>query len=164
MAMIQVVDVKQSRVLREAGALVRRSFATVADEYRLTPANCPAHPAFQTDEDLLGKINRPGAVCFGAYQRDTLAGFVALLPQKRNAMELTRLCVAPEYRRREIGSFLLEYALAYAQKQGARKIVISVIDENRRLKAWYQGFGFVAIGRRRAPGLPFVVGDLVRTL
>ncbi|MDR0531647.1 MAG: GNAT family N-acetyltransferase [Oscillospiraceae bacterium] len=164
MAIIEVINISEPDVCAQAGALVRRSFATEAAEFNLTRLRCPSHRAFETDEHLLQALYQPGGSCFGAYSQRNMIGFAAIVPWRRGDAELTRLCVAPEWRRREVGTFLVEYAMVYAKKQGARRMHIAIINENRRLKEWYRSFGFVALNTQRVQGLPFLVCEMVKTL
>jgi hypothetical protein len=69
--------------IAEIGNVIRLAFADVAEEFRLTPANCPKHPSFLTDADMLGSLTRSGAACFGALANGALAGFAAIWPKTR---------------------------------------------------------------------------------
>ena len=44
------------------------------------------------------------------------------------------------------------------KKNGGEVIQIGIIEENTRLKRWYERFGFVATGTKRFAYLPFTVG------
>jgi len=166
MPIIRAIDISNTNTLQEAGALVRRSFATVAAEFQLSAQNCPRHPTFQSDDTLLLRLSQPGVACFGAFQDERMVGFAALLPDHSGdgGMELTRLCVDPAWRRREIGARLLEHPQAHTKAHGARKMTLGIISESQRLKAWYQANGFVPLRTRRVRGLPFTVCDMAKTL
>jgi len=164
MSDIQVIDVHKEDILRQVGALIRRAFATVADELKLTRSNCPYHPAFLSDEALLRDLGRADAFCFGAYSQKEMIGFTALLPKEPNVMELAKLCVNPTHRHGGTGLSLLVAAQAYAKKRGARKLALDMIDENRRLKEWYLANGFVPTRTVKYPHLPFTVCDMEKAL
>ena len=65
-------------MLPAIGALIRRSFDTVAAAFRLTAENCPYHPAFLTDETLAETLFLDGVICFGGLVGGALAGFTAI--------------------------------------------------------------------------------------
>ena len=147
----------------EAAELVRRSFATVADEFALTPENCPSNPAFTTAAALAGRLARLGCHCFGMHVDSALAGFVALMPAgsgEGGAWEITRLAVAPESRHNGYGRALMAAALQKAAELGARKATIGIIDKNAVLKNWYRSFGFAETAKKEYPSLPFVVCEM----
>ncbi|MDR2686183.1 MAG: GNAT family N-acetyltransferase [Oscillospiraceae bacterium] len=144
----------------EIGAVIRLAFADVAEEFHLTPTNCPKHPSFLPDSDIIEQLSRPGVICFGALANDTLVGFVSVWPKRRGAYELTRLCVLPEHRHAGLGAGLLQAAVQAAEERGARKIEIGVIAENERLKCWYGRHGFRATAVRAYARLPFAVCEM----
>jgi len=133
----QILQINPRDMLPAVGALIRRSFATVASQFGLTPQNCPSHPAFLMDEALSNSLYQHGVLCFGSFAEEKLIGFVAIWPKARHTYELTRLCTAPEFRHLGIGRALLDAAAAHARSNGARNIEIAIIDEHEQLKAWY---------------------------
>jgi len=149
------------RYINEIGAVIRLAFADVAQEFHLTPENCPKHPSFLSDADMLEPLARPGVLSFGALASDnTLVGFVAIWPKGQGAYELTRLCVLPEHRHAGLGARLLQAAVQAARGRGARKIEIGIIEENERLKCWYETNGFQATALREYAHLPFTVCEM----
>jgi len=145
----------------EIGAVVRLAFADVAEEFHLTPTNCPNHPSFLSDADMLKPLSRPGVLPFGALTSDNvLVGFVAVWPKGKGAYELTRLCVLPEHRHAGLGARLLRVAVQAARERGTRKIEIGIIAENERLKRWYEGHGFREKAAKEYAHLPFTVCEM----
>jgi len=148
--------------IAEIGALIRLAFADVAEAFHLTPTNCPKHPSFLSDSDMLEPLARPGAICLGALSDNLLVGFVAIWPKGRGVYELTRLCVLPEHRHAGLGTQLVDIAVQRAKAQGAQKIEIGIIAANERLKHWYEGHGFRATTEREYAYLPFTVCEMER--
>jgi [ribosomal protein S18]-alanine N-acetyltransferase len=64
--------------------------------------------------------------------------------------ELANLAVAPDRRRRGIGQYLLDAAMAEAVAGGATSLYLEVRESNVAARALYGGRGFVAVGRRQS--------------
>ena len=84
--------------------------------------------------------------------------FVQLVKNADGSVEMEKLAVLPKHRHRGYGKELVEHTKVIATELGADKIVIGIIEENTRLKAWYQSLGFIHTGTREFPFLPFTVG------
>ena len=155
---IQTVDPREN--IAAIGALIRRSFVTVAEEFHLTAQNCPANPAFLDDPALLRSLGKRDVICLGGFLNGALVGFAALVPQGGHAFELTRLCAAPGHRHAGIGGELLAASVRLAREQGAEKIVIGIIDAHETLKNWYVKHGFRETGKKVYAHLLFVVCEM----
>jgi len=64
--------------------------------------------------------------------------------------ELANLAVAPDHRRRGIGSALLERALERAREGGVRSLFLEVRVSNDEALRLYEGRGFEVIAERKA--------------
>ncbi len=155
--LIRLCDMSSANDVADAARVIRESFTTVARDFALTRDNCPTHASFQTDDGLRERFIRPGAQAYLLLLRGRAVGFVGLLPDKDQALELTRLAVLPNHRADGLGSLLVQYALTTARLQDARAVTIGIIAENERLIAWYRARGFVETERKRFPNLPFGV-------
>jgi putative acetyltransferase len=101
----------------------------------------PPDEAQLTDPD--GTILAVGGVIYVALERDSVVGTAALLPHGPGEMELAKLAVHPSARGRGIARRLTETCLAYARRQGIRRVVLV---SNSRLSAalrLYESVGFV---------------------
>ncbi len=143
--------------LSQCAAVLREALGTVAKEFSLTQQNCPTNAAFITGERLTEEY-RMGKEMFVLYKDDTLVGFAELTQKDDTTCELGRLAVLPEHRHAGGGAQLLDYAKDRARALGAQWITIGIIEENTRLKHWYEAHGFVHTGTRRFDHLPFTVG------
>lgn len=150
--------------LPEAVDVIRRSFATVAEEFGLTEENCPNNGAFITEDRLKTDLDR-GSSLSGLFLDDSLVGFVA---HKRKEPSTTwyieKLAVLPEFRHRGFGKALLEYVVSQIRRSGGERISIGVIADNIPLVRWYARSGFVTTGTRQFASLPFLTRYMELTL
>ena len=149
----------------ECVQVIRNAFQTVADEFGFTKENAPRFTAFATDEERLRyhfcNENRPmfvyviGGRIVGYYS-------IALLNDKE--AELNNLAVLPQYRHRDIGRKLLEDCIAKVKATGRTGLKIGIVEENKRLRSWYEGFGFVHTGTVKYDFFPFTCGYMEKEL
>ena len=139
--------------------IIHRSFATAAEDFGLTKDNCPGHTAFMKPEKLQAKYDA-GDRMFLSYTEGKPAGFFSLRQIDVKTWELDHLAVLPEYRCQGIGAALLRYARTVVAQNNGSIIKIGIIEENTRLKHWYEKFGFVATGTECFAHLPFTVGHM----
>ncbi len=159
------MDIRQLNVEQIPCALevIHQSFRTVADEFGLTPENCPTHPAFLTAERLREHV-ADGLQLFGYYAGEALAGVIGIKQQNPREFEIERLAVLQEYRHRHFGAKLMIHAWEQIVREGGKKACIGIIDENTVLKQWYARQGFVVTGTTRFPHLPFTVCFMEKVL
>jgi ribosomal-protein-alanine N-acetyltransferase len=78
---------------------------------------------------------------------DAPVGFVLARVAAEEA-ELLTLCVLPEHRRHGIATALLDDAMRYAARLGARAMFLEVEETNEAGRMLYAARGFAAVGRR----------------
>lgn len=145
--------------------VIRDAFATVAEEFGFTKENAPRFTAFATDEERLRwhfeQEHRPMYV----YIADgKIVGYYSLALTKDGSIELNNLAVLPEYRHRGIGGELLRHACLEAEKRDCAVVKIGIVEENRRLRRWYEDWGFVHTGTEKFGFFPFTCGYLEKEL
>jgi ribosomal-protein-alanine N-acetyltransferase len=91
-----------------------------------------------------GDATRP---CFTARDGTRLSGFV-LASLAADEGEILSLCVAPEYRRRGIGSALLERLREALIAHGTQALFLEVNARNLDAIRLYERAGFQAVGKR----------------
>ena len=141
-------------------SVIRASFITVAKELNLTEENCPRHTAFSTTVEKLQKHLNWGWLMYGLYEDNQIVGYVSLAKSRENdgEYELHNIGVLPEYRHKGYGKELLDFCTNKVKELGGNKIVLSMIEENTRLKNWYIQNGFVHTGAKKFDGFPFTSG------
>lgn len=143
--------------LGEAARVVREAFATVAAEFGLTEENCPTNGAFLPEGRLEAQFDA-GVRMAGAFDGDVMIGFAVLDLSDAEKPELEKLSVLPQSRHQGAGKLLVGWASEQARAAGAAALRIGIIEENVRLRAWYEGLGFAHTGTRVFAHLPFTVG------
>ena len=136
---------------------IRKSFQTVADEFGLTPENCPTNGAFMPLTRLENDYKK-GDKMYGLYEGDNIVGFVQLVKKENGIFELEKLAVLPEHRHKGYGKQLIRFSEDKVSELGGTVIAIGIIEENTRLKDWYTQNGFAHTGTRAFSHLPFTVG------
>ena len=152
--MIKQID--ESRLSACLG-VIHESFRTVADDFGLTPENCASNGAFmplcRLREDFF-----KGDLMFALYDGETAAGFMQLSKRDNDSYDMEKLAVLPQSRHKGYGKELIVFAKSFLFGSGAEKITVGIIEENLRLKKWYEANGFVHTGTKVFPHLPFTVG------
>ncbi|MBQ8960661.1 MAG: GNAT family N-acetyltransferase [Ruminococcus sp.] len=161
--MIKVID---GTLVPECVQVIRESFLTVAEEFGLTQENAPRFTAFSTDENrLFYQLDVQQRLMAAWVDSDgKIIGFYSLFPQSDRECELGSLCVLPEHRHLGIGSRLLEDSFSRAKKAGFSQMKISIIQENERLRRWYESKGFEHTSTEKFDFFPFTCGYLQRKL
>jgi [ribosomal protein S18]-alanine N-acetyltransferase len=98
--------------------------------------------------DSLFELGSP-RVALVSERQDELAGFV-VAAQAAGVWEIENVVVAPESRRKGIGSLLLMTLLDQVRARGGREILLEVRDSNLAARRLYEGAGFQENGRRPA--------------
>lgn len=158
--MIKEIEEKD---IAQCAQMIRESFGTVAEEFGFTEENAPRFTAFATTKERLEwqmKVeHRP---MYAYYDSGKVVGYYSLLIQENNECELNNLCVLPLYRHKGIGEELLKSAFEEVKKLNCTKINIGIVEENKRLRKWYETFGFVHIGTKKFDFFPFTCGYMER--
>lgn len=136
--------------------VIRGSFITVANEYKLTLENAPTNAAFIEFEDLL-KMKEKDVHIFGVYKDEIQIGFFTIEKNENGLYYLNKLAVLPEHRHNGYGGKILDFVFNSVKQAGGGKISIGIINENLVLKNWYIKYDFNVTAIKNYPHLPFEV-------
>lgn len=136
--------------------VIRASFATVAEQFRLTKETAPTNPAF-IEMRHLQKMQEKGIAMFGVFCETVQIGFVAIERNDSTSFYMERLAVLPEYRHQGYGRQIVEYVSGYVAGQGGKTVLIGVIGDHEILKSWYRELGFIEYNTKQFAHLPFPV-------
>ena len=139
--------------------VIRAAFQTVADEFGFTEANAPRFTAFATTEERL-RYHMEGEhrLMYLDEEDGVICGYYSLLLREDGRCELGSLSVLPEYRHRGIGGRLLQHAMGTAAARHCTVMNLSIVEENRKLRKWYERSGAVHTGTEKFDFFPFTCG------
>lgn len=143
----------------ECVTVIRESFGTVAKEFGFTPENAPRFTAFAVTEDRLywqfDSEHRPMSAFF---KDGKIVGYYSLSVVRDGVCELNNLCTLPEYRHNKIGEKLLLDSFENAKNLECTKMQLSIVEENKRMRRWYENHGFTHTGTEKLDFFPFTCG------
>ena len=150
----------------ECVRVIRASFMTVAEELGFTAENAPRFTAFATTEDRLRyQYEVEKRPMYGFFSDSgELLGYYSLAKQNEQPWELNNLCVLPNHRHDGIGDLLLKDAFSRVKEYGAEKLFIGIVEENTRLRKWYESKGFQHLGTKKFDFFPFTCGYMEKKL
>ena len=145
--------------------MIRRSFMTVADEFGFTAETAPRFTAFDTDITSLQTQYREGHPMFVCEDANGIPiGYYSLSQKDADTVELNLLCVDPIQRHNKLGERLLLHAIREGMVRGYRHMLISIVEEDQRLRKWYEKYGFTHTGIHKFDLLPFTCGYMSKKL
>lgn len=151
--------------IQDCVEVICKSFMTVANEFGFTIENAPRFTAFATTEEcLLYHLEQEQRPMFAYYENGKMAGYYSLLKQNEKEFELNNLCVLEEYRHKKIGEQLLEHAVSEARKMGCLQMNIGIVEENVKLRKWYEKHGAEHIRTEKYDFFPFTCGYMKKLL
>lgn len=150
----------------ECVRVIRESFQTVADEFGFTRENAPRFTAFSaTEEKLRQQMQEQKKPMYAAFSEEgCIIGCYSLSSRDWRSCELNNLCVRPDWRHRKVGQTLLQDACGRAKALGYEKITLGIVEENTRLRNWYEAHGFIHTGTWKFDFFPFTCGYMERKL
>ncbi|MBI9100233.1 MAG: GNAT family N-acetyltransferase [Spirochaetaceae bacterium] len=137
-------------------SVIRESYLTVAEEFKITKENGSSNPAF-IELEHLHEMNKKGIEMYGAFVDSSCIGFVALENAENGLYYLEKLAVLPSQRHHGYGLQLIDFVFNRVKRLGGKEISIGIINENTILKEWYLDYGFKEIEIKRFEHLPFTV-------
>ena len=145
--------------------VIRSAFQTVADEFGFTKENAPRFTAFAvTEERLIRQMEEEHRLMHLDEDDGVIRGYYSLLLMDGGACELCNLSVLPACRHRGIGNSLLEHAKETAKRQDRAVMKLSIVEENARLRRWYENHGALHTGTEKFDFFPFACGFMTISL
>lgn len=144
--------------------VIRDSFMTVADTFGFTQENAPRFTAFAISAERLQWQYQEGRPMYVWEEDGQIVGYYSLHLKEEQKCELNNLCVLPAFRHRQIGEKLLEHAFAQARERGCVQMFIGIVEENVKLRRWYEAHGAVHMGTEKFDFFPFTCGYLEKNL
>ena len=145
--------------ISECVNVIRTAFKTVADELGFTRENAPRFTAFATDDTRLQYQflveHKPMYVYL---HEGKIVGYYSLAMLDNGSVELNNLSVLPEFRHLGIGEKLVKDAIEKAKSFDKEKMELGIVEENKKLRMWYESLGFIHTGTKKFDFFPFTCG------
>lgn len=138
----------------------QEGYETVAIEFGLTEENSPDRGRASLSMDKLVAAFESGTMMFGYFIADKIVGFLGMKQVNPEICALEDIIVFPEYRENGYGTELLNFCKRKAKELGVSKVRLGMIDDNKRLKAWYEANGFITVSYENYVGAPYTVGRM----
>ena len=140
--------------------IFHRGYETVAIEYALTEENSPDRGRASLPlEKLIAEFDA-GVLMFGYFLNDNIVGYLGMKKLESGDIGLDDIIVLPECRQNGYGTKLLNFCKQTAKDLGAKKVRLGMIDDNKRLRKWYEDNGFVNISYIKYENAPYTVGKM----
>ena len=140
--------------------IIHKGYETVAIEFGITDENAPDRAGASLPYEKLLSEFESDVLMFAYYSNDIPVGFLSMKVLDGSACSITNIVVLPEHRHNGYGVELLEYCKQKARELCLHKITFGMINDNNRLRRWYEDNGFVNIGYKHYDGAPFTVGKM----
>jgi ribosomal protein S18 acetylase RimI-like enzyme len=145
--------------------IIKQSFRTVADDFGFTEKNAPRFTAFATTEErLLWQMESEHRPMYVYEEAGVLCGYYSLFMQENKECELNNVAVLPDYRHKGIGKKLIDHAFSMAKELGCNVMNIGIVEENVRLRDWYEKAEAVHVGTHKFDFFPFTCGYMKKKL
>ena len=133
---------------------LHQAFGESAKRFGYTKETYPSSGAYITLSDLIAAKER-GVHMYAACVCGKIAGYVQLEKTSDGVYAFRRFAVLPEYQQLGIGRALIAHCCARAERYGGKKMTLVMINENEKLKKFYQSNGFTVTKIAKDDSLPF---------
>ena len=131
------------------------AFGESAKRFGYTKDSYPSSGAYVTLEEL-SEAKRKGVHMYAAcVEGGLVAGYVQLEKIESGIYAFSRFAVLPEYQKLGIGRALVSHCRDRAALYGGKKLTLIMINENEKLKAFYESNGFCTVEVRNDGAYPF---------
>lgn len=93
-----------------------------------------------------------------------IVGYYSLAMPKNGVCEINNLAVLPNFRHLGIGELMVRDALERMRQAGCKAAFVDIVDENLRLRSWYERLGFRYEKTVRLDGYEFLNGYMLKEL
>jgi GNAT superfamily N-acetyltransferase len=120
-----------------------RALKDAPDAFRSTLEEESGHPDQWWSELVLASVENPRAGLWVAWADDEAVGMLfGRVDDKYSVLEIGAMWVAPEVRRRSVGSGLIEAAIEWARGWRVSVASLWVTEDNAEAIAFYRSHGF----------------------
>ena len=131
------------------------AFGESAKRFGYTRETYPSSGAYITLEELIDAKKRGVHMYAACVESGKIAGYVQLEKVGEGVYAFRRFAVLPEYQKLGIGRALVSHCRDRAALYGGRKMTLLMINDNQKLKEFYQSNGFRVVSTAKDDSYPF---------
>ena len=140
--------------------ILKTGYEDGAIRFGQTEENCPYRGRTRLPLSELEKQFLEGCQMYGYYYDDKLVGFLSLEFFHDDSMGINDLAILPEYQNNGFGSELIQFSKETAYQHKCVKIRLGMIDDNAKLKKWYEKHGFSTVRLVKYDMVTYMVGKM----
>lgn len=131
------------------------AFGESAKRFGYTKETYPSSGAYVTLEELYDAKKRGVHMYAACVEGGRIAGYVQLEKLREGEYAFRRFAVLPEYQKLGIGRALVSHCRDRAELYGGKKLTLIMINENEKLKQFYESNGFRVVRTAKDDSYPF---------
>ena len=135
--------------LKESLEIIIKTYKDRDEKMNLSNENNHRH-SNMTYEELKERFDN-GIKMYGYYNEEKLIAYLSL-EEKEDEIKIRDIVVLPEYQNKGIGRILLDWAKEQTIKNKKSKLILRFIYDNKKLKEWYEKYGFSVTEILEFPG------------
>ena len=157
-----IIEIEKDR-LPECLAVLQSSYEASAVAFGMTEENCPYRGRTRLPLAKLEEEYTHGCSMYGFLRKGRLAGFLSL-SASGGILCIQDIAVLPSFQNQGIGNALMRFALEKAKTLHCNTVRLGMVDDNARLKAWYERFGFRTVALKEYAAVSYKVGTMELSL
>lgn len=103
-----------------------------------------------TYDELKERLDN-GIKMYGYYSEEKIIAYLSF-EEKEDEIKIRDIVVLPEYQNKGIGRILLDWSKEKTIKSNKSKLILCFIYDNKKLKEWYEKYGFKVTEILEFPG------------
>lgn len=131
------------------------AFGESAKRFGYTKETYPSSGAYITLEELIDAKHRGVHMYAACVEGGKIAGYVQLEKIEQGVYAFRRFAVLPEYQKLGIGRALVSHCRERAALYGGSKLTLLMINDNHKLKEFYESNGFHTVRTAKDESYPF---------
>lgn len=144
-----IKEITNYNELKESLEIIIKTYKDRDEKMNLSNENNHRHSSM-TYEELKERFDN-GIKMYGYYNEERLIAYLSL-EEKEDEIKIRDIVVLPEYQNKGIGRILLDWAKEQTIKSKKSKLILRFIYDNKKLKEWYEKYGFSVTEILEFPG------------
>lgn len=144
-----IKEITNNDELKESLEIIIKTYKDRDEKMNLSNENNHRH-SNMTYEELKERFDN-GIKMYGYYNEEKLIAYLSL-EEKEDEIKIRDIVVLPEYQNKGIGRILLDWAKEQTIKSKKSKLILRFIYDNKKLKEWYEKYGFSVTEILEFPG------------